>query len=170
MMTWVAVVAAVAVTCLALWAYFTAQRLNSLHIRTDAARASLQAVLDRRAAVVAALLPGDPNAQRVASAAEATALDPADFSARAERESAVTEVTRCHLEPPPAQLVDAEVRLQLAQRFYNEAVADTRALRLRPLVRMFRLGGTARLPQFFDYTVIPPRPGGLAGGTGATAD
>ena len=31
------------------WALFTAQRLNSLHIRTDASLAQLQAALDRRA-------------------------------------------------------------------------------------------------------------------------
>ena len=29
------------------WALFTAQRLNSLHIRTDASLAQLQAALDR---------------------------------------------------------------------------------------------------------------------------
>ena len=33
---------AVALTAVLLWAYFTAQRLNRLHIRTDAALASLQ--------------------------------------------------------------------------------------------------------------------------------
>ena len=53
----------------------------------------------------------------------------------------------------PAQLIDAEVRVQLAHRFYNDAVADTRALRLRSLVRAFRLGGTAPLPEFFEYRV-----------------
>ena len=40
-----------------LWALFTAQRLNSLHIRTDASLAQLQAALDRRAAVTAAVAP-----------------------------------------------------------------------------------------------------------------
>ena len=50
----------------------------------------------------------------------------------------------------PEQLVEAEIRVQLAHRFYNEAVADTRALRLRPVVKACRLGGTARLPEFFE--------------------
>ena len=44
-------------TALMLWAFFTAQRLNRLHIRTDSALQSLQAALDRRAAVVTAILP-----------------------------------------------------------------------------------------------------------------
>lgn len=51
----------------------------------------------------------------------------------------------------PAALADAEGRIQLAHRFYNEAVSDTRALRLRPAVRFFHLGGTAKLPEYFDY-------------------
>ena len=51
----------------------------------------------------------------------------------------------------PAALADAEGRIQLAHRFYNEAVSDTRALRLRPAVRLFHLGGTAKLPEYFDY-------------------
>ena len=50
-----------------------------------------------------------------------------------------------------AALADAERRIQLAHRFYNEAVSDTRALRLRPAVRLFHLGGTAKLPEYFDY-------------------
>ena len=42
---------------LGMWALYTAQRLNSLHIRTDAALAQLEATLDRRAAVISALAP-----------------------------------------------------------------------------------------------------------------
>lgn len=153
MSLWVAVILTVLVTVALLWAFFTAQRLNSLHIRTDAALASLEAALNRRAAVVAALLPDEEQAQRVAQRVESTPLDPGGFAPRAQRESALNDVVGRRLDPPPAQLVDAEVRVQLAQRFYNEAVADTRALRLRPLVKLARLGGTARLPQFCDYTL-----------------
>ena len=40
-----------------MWASGVAQRLNRLHIRTDAARISLQGALDARAAVVEALQP-----------------------------------------------------------------------------------------------------------------
>ena len=56
-MIWLVALAAVLLTVVVLWAYFTAQRLNRLHIRTDSARLSLQASLDRRAAVVAVLIP-----------------------------------------------------------------------------------------------------------------
>lgn len=35
-----------------------------------------------------------------------------------------------------------------ARRFYDQAVADTRAVRLKPLVRILRLAGTAPMPEF----------------------
>ena len=67
-------------TALMLWAFFTAQRLNRLHIRTDSALQSLQAALDRRAAVVTAIL---PEAAALASAAESVPLTSTSFRARA---------------------------------------------------------------------------------------
>lgn len=137
---------AVLLTAALLWGYFTAQRLNRLHIRTDAALASLQAALDRRAAVIAALV---PETRELASAAEDVALVHGDFGERTSRERALSQAL-VPLAPHPPQLIDADVRAQLAHRFYNDAVADTRALRLRPLVRAFRLGGTAPLPEFFE--------------------
>ncbi|MFC6145245.1 hypothetical protein [Corynebacterium nasicanis] len=144
MVVWILL--AVALTALVLWAYFTAQRLNRLHIRTDAALAALQATLDRRAAVVAALL---PEVRALAGAAEEVPLVHGGVDRRMALERDLSQAL-APLELPP-QLIDAEVRVQLAHRFYNDAVADTRALRLRPLVRTFRLGGTAPLPEFFEY-------------------
>ncbi|QGU04752.1 hypothetical protein CETAM_07455 [Corynebacterium comes] len=139
---------AIVITAVALWAFYTAQRLNRLHIRTDAALAALQAALDRRAAVIAALLPGT---QPLASAAEAESLLHNAFQERAARERDLSDALVPLGTELPAQLVDAEVRVQLAHRFYNDAVADTRDLRLRPSVRLLRLGGTAPLPEFFAY-------------------
>ena len=105
-----------------LWIYFTAQRLHRLHIRLDAALQSLQAALDRRVA---------------------------DKSAD---DSATGSLVAHELSSHYAELVDADVRVELAHRFYNEAVASTRGLRVRPLVKYFRLGGRAPLPDFFQYT------------------
>lgn len=149
------IVLAIVLTAIALWAYFTAQRLNRLHIRTDAALAALQASLDRRAAVVAALL---PKAGPTAAAAEAVPLEYGSFDLRAARERALTAAIGELGEERPAQIVDAEVRVQLAHRFYNDAVADTRALRLRPGTRLLRLGGTAPLPEFFEFSSYSPAP------------
>ncbi len=38
----------------------------------------------------------------------------------------------------------------LARKFYNDAVAATRAARRRWLVRLLRLAGGAPLPEFFE--------------------
>lgn len=138
----------VLVTALVLWAYFMAQRLNRLHIRTDAALAALQAALDRRVAVAAVLL---PEVRELVTAAEEMPLSHGAIEERIARERDLSAVLASRGGELPAQLVDAEVRVQLAHRFYNDAVADTRALRLRPLVRALRLGGTAPLPEFFEY-------------------
>lgn len=132
---------------IAMWAYFTAQRLNLLHIRTDSALQALQAALDRRAAVIAAL---DPEMSTAAKEAQAIALGYDRFALRAEKERALSASLAG--KEQPAAIVDAEARLELAHRFYNDAVADTRALRGRPAVRMLRLGGTAKMPEFFEYT------------------
>lgn len=147
--TAVAIVCAVIIALALFWASSTAQRLHRLHIRTDAARQSLQAALDRRAAVFAALY---PHKAAVAGAAESITLDYDRFAARAEAERGISQEINNLVQVPPA-IVDAEARLQLAHRFYNDAVSDTRSLRVRPVVRLFRLGGTARLPEYFELVL-----------------
>lgn len=137
----------VLLVAVALWAYFTAQRLNRLHIRTDSAQKSLEAALNRRAAVVAALI---PSAAREADTAEAVALHRGNFRARADAERALVAAVAPAGDDLPARIVDANVRVELALRFYNDAVADTRALRLQPAVRYTRLRGNAPLPDFFE--------------------
>ncbi|MDO5077988.1 hypothetical protein [Corynebacterium sp.] len=146
---WLVLVALVTL-CIA-WAYHTAQRLNRLHIRTDCARLSLQAALDRRAAVVGAL---GQDAASICAHAEAVPLVPERFDQRANCERKVSAAIAKWDGDLPAAVVDAEARVQLAHRFYNDAVADTRALRVRPLVRLFYLGGTAPLPEFFEFAAM----------------
>ena len=145
------VIVIVALVLILMWAYFTAQRLNSLHIRTDAALAQLEATLDRRAAVVAALA---PELEEVASRAESSELTQGHFEARSAHERELSIAVNERFAERPALRADAEGRIHLAHRFYNEAVSDTRSLRLRPLVRMFRLGGTAPLPEFFELSQL----------------
>ena len=156
MNTIVLIAVTVFITVIALWAYFTAQRLNTLHIRTDAALAQLQAMLDRRAAVIGALIPA---LAPTALYAEGVALRHGKFDERSQLERELNlSIQELFAEDGQlanqvssnAQLADAETRVQLAHRFYNEAVADTRALRLRPAVRVLRLGGNAPLPEFFE--------------------
>ncbi|GAA1471344.1 hypothetical protein CFELI_07735 [Corynebacterium felinum] len=148
--TMVAVVTAVVVTVLVFWASSTANRLHRLHVRTEAALNALQAALDRRCAVLAALY---PQHWLLAHEAESVSLDYQSLELRAEKERAVASaIAQLGQELPPA-IVDAEARVQLAHRFYNDAVTDTRHLRVQPVVRVLRLGGTARLPEYFTLAV-----------------
>ncbi|NYJ33381.1 hypothetical protein HNR10_001262 [Nocardiopsis aegyptia] len=47
--------------------------------------------------------------------------------------------------------------VQLARTFYNDAVSDTRRARRSRPVRLFRLAGTAPLPDYFDIDDRAPR-------------
>lgn len=145
---------AVALTALLLWAYFTAQRLNRLHIRTDAALQNLQAALDLRASLAEALL---PELAPVARSAAVLALSHGQYDRRAAQERRLSEALSARAMgqgPLPAQLIEANTRVGLAHRFYNDAVTTTRTLRTRPLVRICRLGGTAPLPDYFELAYL----------------
>jgi hypothetical protein len=56
-----------------------------------------------------------------------------------------------------ALLADAEQRVVIARRVYNDAVRDTLALRSHRMVRLLRLAGTASLPRYFEIAepVLP---------------
>jgi hypothetical protein len=172
MTTVVTVVAVVAL--LAAWVTWTATRVDRLHSRVDAARATLDAQLVRRAAAAQAMvdrLPDqvDPHLAGALRAAAREALDADD----AVRESAENDLGRALADLPTEllerpgpglarellhDLAEASSRVVLARRFYNDAVRDTRALRGRRLPRLLRLGAHRPLPRFFeiDEVTLPP--------------
>lgn len=152
-MTWVWVLLAVAATLLVVWAIFTARRLDRLHVRLDRSRDSLAAALDRRMAVVAAVAPSLAGAAREA---EAVGFEPGRFASRLAAEQSVITALPADAAANP-ELARADERVALALRFYNDAVAVTRAVRLKPGVRALRLAGTAPMPEF-----CPP-PGFVSG-------
>ncbi|MEU4248386.1 NUDIX hydrolase [Amycolatopsis sp. NPDC026612] len=131
----------------------TANRLDRLHVRTDAGWAALDAALARRAVVARAiaLVSGDTGLRKSAERAEA--------ASRADREPAENELTwqlnRVDRTGLPAELAeeltDAEHRVVIARRVHNDAVRDTLRLRRRRKVRYFRLAGTAPLPEYFEF-------------------
>ena len=134
---------------LAAWILKIANRLDRLHVRTDAAWAAVDAALGRRAVLVRTLLV--PELSAAASRAES--------ASRADREQAENELSgllgaldRSTLAPALAfELADAEERVMLARRVHNDAVRDTLRLRRRRKVRYFRLAGTAPLPEYFEF-------------------
>src|SRR5437879_2669293 len=114
------------------WALLTANRLDRLHVRTDAAWAALDAALARRAVVVRAVaLSVDPGVSRGLR----QAAHHAEHAPRSGREAAEHElsgllagVDRTLLTPAlAAELADAEQRVVLARRVHNDAVRDTLA-------------------------------------------
>ncbi|MBN8880967.1 hypothetical protein EDD28_3040 [Salana multivorans] len=48
------------------------------------------------------------------------------------------------------EVTQASHRVGLARRFHNDAVMQTRRVRLKPGVRLFRLAGHARMPRTFE--------------------
>ncbi|MFZ0227107.1 MAG: NUDIX domain-containing protein [Mycobacterium sp.] len=164
-MTWtVILVVALAVSLLvlfafAVWGYRTANRLDRLHVRYDLSWQALDSALARRAVVARAVA---ADAFGGAANAEANQLvelaDAAERAPRQAREACENSLSAALATVDPAavptgliaELADAETRVLLARRFHNDAVRDTLALRDRRLVRLFRLGGKAALPSYFE--------------------
>jgi 8-oxo-dGTP pyrophosphatase MutT (NUDIX family) len=170
-MTWLVVAIVVLVLVLGVfgaWGYQTANRLDRLNVRYDLSWQALDGALARRAVVARAVAidayGGAPEGRRLAALADA-----AERAPRHARENAENELSAALAMVDPASLpagliaesADAEARLLLARRFHNDAVRDTLALAERPMVRTFRLGGTAALPSYFE---IAERPHALAHG------
>lgn len=161
------IAAVVIAILLSMWVTFTLTRLDRLHARVDAARAALDAQLVRRAAAL----------QHVAEAAESRLGDAereqyADLAQQAltatgaGREGVENAVGRAVAalaggsveigQDAVAELHEAAARVQVARRFYNDAVRDTRTLRARRMPRLLRLAGNADLPAFFDIDDTEP--------------
>ncbi len=142
------------VAALRLW--LTANRLDRLHVRTEAAWAALEGALSRRivatrAAAAAGAFSG-PDADRLRQLTRQ-----ADRAGRKIRADAENDLSRALATQPPvvepelaAELLDAGERVALARTFYNDAVRDTRALRAVWFTRLFRLAGRAALPDYFE--------------------
>ena len=158
-MTTLALVLAVLVL-VALYVVWTANRLDRLHARVDAAWAALDAQLVRRAAAARAVAAhlADPHAAQALDEAASTALD-GTVDGREMVENDLSRALKSALplllhdaagEAALAELATASTRVGLARSFHNAAVKDTRAIRLRRMPRLLRLAGHRSLPQYFE--------------------
>lgn len=147
-----------------------AGRLDRLHHRIDLARASLDAQLVRRARAVEALATSellDPAASIVLAQAASRSrhVDPDDLVERGLLESELSRDLRDVLADPEtvaglvaahegqeimADLGAAATQVALTRRFLNDGVQAARLLRSGPLVRWFRLAGSAPQPETFE--------------------
>jgi hypothetical protein len=160
----IAVVAAVAI--LGVYISWRAGRLDRLHARLEAARAALDAALVRRSSVALELASSgllDPATSLLLAGAAHDAR-----SANNDQELPESDLTRAlravfgqpgfrssltgveGAEELLTELESAAHQVFLARKFYNDAVAATRAARRRPLARLLRLAGGAPLPEFFE--------------------
>ncbi|ATY12769.1 NUDIX hydrolase [Amycolatopsis sp. AA4] len=153
-LVWLLVAAAAIVVLGGLFLVATANRLDRLHVRTDAGWAALEAALARRAVVaraVAAVLHDGAALHAAAARAEAAARPDREV-AENELTLALASIDRSRLpEVLAEELTDAEHRVVIARRVHNDAVRDTLALRRRRKVRYFKLAGTAPLPEYFEF-------------------
>jgi hypothetical protein len=169
--TWVWAGILLVALVLAWYLSFSASRLDRLHHRVEAARATVDGQLVRRAEAAIELATSgllDPASGLLVAGAAAEALAAGEHEDTgddvAERESAESDLSHAlrvalaDLDPPPdgvgAQLLDrlgtASHRAQLARRFHNQAVTDAQRVRRKRIVRWARLAGRAALPQTFE--------------------
>jgi hypothetical protein len=142
---------------------WTAARLDRLHDRCTAARASLDAQLVRRAAAAAALARDragvlGERAEMLRAAAQA-ALDAGDDGRELAENDLIRELR--HLpwsasEPVLADVAAASSRVTLARQIHNDVVRDTLALRRRRLPRALRMSALRPWPRYFDIDDTPP--------------
>src|SRR6195952_3605761 len=156
MTTAVVVILLVVLLIAAFRLWLTANRLDRLHVRTEAAWAALEGALSRRivatrAAAAAGAFSG-PDGDRLRQLSRQ-----ADRADRAHRADAENDLSRALAGQPPvmeadlaAELLDAGERVALARSFYNDAGRETRALRAAWFTRLFRLAGRAALPEYFE--------------------
>ncbi|KUL35195.1 hypothetical protein ADL22_28165 [Streptomyces sp. NRRL F-4489] len=162
-----------AIVLVGVYLSWTAGRLDRLHARIDAARASLDAQLLRRASVAQEVGTSgvlDPAASIVLYQAAHDARE-AEEDHREVAESELSQALRAVFaeeaqlaavraapggERAVAELTAAVRRVPMARRFHNDAVRAARAVRRHRVVRYLRLAGHAPFPMAFEMDDEPP--------------
>jgi len=145
---------------------FTASRLDRLHHRVETSWASLDALLQRRAAIALemAFIPSLDPAAAVVLTRSAYLAREAEMAERSEAEESLTnaialigESDDFHKEYPEIseRLEVVTSKIRIAIDIHREAVATTKLQRSRPVVRFFRLAGRAPLPVVHPFEEVP---------------
>jgi hypothetical protein len=164
-----AIIVVVVVAMLGVYVSWRAGRLDRLHARLEARRAALDVALVRRSSVALEFASSgllDPATSLLLATAAHDARSAQNGEGGQELpESDLTRALRAVFGQPGfrdslngtdgaeellAELEGAAHQVFLARKFYNDAVAATRAARRPPLVRLLRLAGGAPLPEFFE--------------------
>lgn len=152
----------VMVAVLSAWLSWTAGRLDRMHLRVEAARASLDAQLQRRASVAAELAAGglgEPASALVLLDAARSARDGDGSREGWQAESGLTGALHA-VELPPEdplteELIEATRGVHVSRRIHNDLAARAAALHQRRRVRWFRLAGHAETPTMVEFDDRP---------------
>ncbi|MFM8869269.1 MAG: hypothetical protein ACKOFQ_03985 [Candidatus Nanopelagicus sp.] len=143
---------------------FSASRLDRLHHRVETSWATLDSLLQQRAALAHDIVSEsnlDPATAYLISSSAATARN-ANIVERSAAESVLSESMKLvqgaaidhSLELPGDLLVelsDITSKVKIAINIHLEAVNATRNVRAKPLIRLFRLAGKAPLPVRYAF-------------------
>lgn len=143
---------------------FSASRLDRLHHRVETSWATLDALLQKRAALAHEIVSEsslDPATAYLISNAAAMARD-ANIVERSAAESVLSQSLNLvqgaaidhSLELPTDLLVelsDLTTKVKIATNIHLESVNATRNVRSKPLIRLFRLAGKAPLPVRYAF-------------------
>lgn len=141
---------------------FTASRLDRLHHRVETSWASLDALLQQRAALALEVTHRpevDPAVAMVLVQSSYLAQE-ADIAERSQAEEGLAstigllyETEEFHTKNPDlsARMSNVGQKIEMAIRLHTEAVQTTQQQRSRPLVKIFRLAGRAPLPILFPF-------------------
>ena len=171
------VLGALALLLLAWYLSSSAGRLDRLHHRVESTRAALDGQLARRAAAALEIAHGlDPATGLLLTDAASQALAageerPPDVPVLEAVENDLTRALQAAFADPDDLralrgdpmlgesldlLAQACLRVQLARRFHNDAVATAQRVRRKRVVRWARLAGHAEWPQMVELDDTPP--------------
>lgn len=151
-----------------LYLAMTAGRLDRLHIRVDAARASLELQLALRAETVAEILTDgsvDPVSQQLLSSALLSRRNRSDQGIELAAESEISALLREVVEAHEGIIADDEMqaelrsacnRVEYAHQFFNDAVLAAQTMRDRPIVKYLGLAGHTAYPSPLHFDVQAP--------------
>jgi hypothetical protein len=143
---------------------FTATRLDRLHHRVETSWANLDVLLQKRAAVALEIAHSDiadPASSMLLTAAAYQARD-ANIQNRSQAESGLSGALGLLLEDAEhlttaadsallTELSGLTDKVRVGIAIHTDAVARTHMVRNKPIVRLFRLAGTAPLPITYEF-------------------
>lgn len=156
------IVVAMVVMIVVWYLTFTASRLDRLHHRVETSWASLDALLQQRAALALEIshLPGIDPAIALVLTQSAYLAGEAEIDERSEAEEGLSstlemlyETEDFHIDNPglSERMSNVSKKIDMATRMHREAVQTTKVQRSRTIVRIFRLAGRAPLPFLYPF-------------------